>query len=87
MPYRITFKASADKSLDKLPKPLQSRVIRKIQSLALDPRPSGSAKLSGSDDLWRVRTGDWRVVYQVDNRQEVIDVRIIAHRREVYRDL
>jgi len=87
MPYRITFKASADKSLDKVPKPLQSRVIRKIQSLAAEPRPSGSVKLSGSDDLWRVRIGDWRVVYRVDDKEQAVDVRIIAHRREVYRDL
>jgi len=87
MPYRITFKASAEKSLRKLPRPLQARILSKAESLANDPHPSGCVKLSGSDSLWRIRVGDWRIVYLIDDSSRLVDVRIIAHRREVYRDL
>jgi mRNA interferase RelE/StbE len=87
MAYHVTFKSSADKSLDKLPKPVQKRVITKVAALAQDPRPPGCTKLSGAENLWRVRVGDWRIVYVIDDAAMIVDVRIIAHRREVYRGL
>jgi mRNA interferase RelE/StbE len=85
--YRVSIKASADKSLDKIPRPVQSRIISKIQLLAEQPRPSGCVKLAGAENLWRVRLGDWRVVYLIDDAVKLVDVRIIAHRRDVYRGL
>ena len=87
MAYRVSFRASADKSLDKLPKAIQVRCIAAAQALAGNPRPSGSKKLVGSLNLWRLRVGDWRMVYLIDDSSQSVDIRIVAHRREVYRGL
>jgi mRNA interferase RelE/StbE len=87
MRYAVTLKASADKSLEKLPHSVRRRVVAKAELLGDDPRPASSKKLAGGINLWRIRVGDWRVVYAVDDDAKVVDVRIIAHRREVYRDL
>ena len=87
MAYRVSLKASADKSLDKLPKSIQSRVIKKAISLADNPRPPGAVKLAGASGLWRIRVGEYRMVYLIDDRQKIVDIRIVAHRREVYRGL
>ena len=82
--YRIEVKASAEKELRALPKADLGRLIRKIQDLALHPRPANSVKLKEAD-LYRVRQGDWRVVYEVDDLKAQVTVVRIGHRREVYR--
>jgi mRNA interferase RelE/StbE len=64
--------------------PFLARVVRKIESLADEPRPAGCKKLKGYKDQWRVRVGDWRIVYIVDDAARLISVTRIAHRREVY---
>jgi mRNA interferase RelE/StbE len=87
MSYRVGFKASAEKSLDRLPKAIQARVIEKATALGHDPHPPGSTKLAGPSGLWRVRIGDYRIVYLIDDDQQMVDVRIIAHRRDVYRGM
>jgi mRNA interferase RelE/StbE len=87
MAYSIQYKASAANAFKKLPKGLQSRVRSKIDALSYNPRPPGSVKLSGMHDLYRIRIGDYRVVYQVADTLQTIEVTAIAHRREVYRDL
>ena len=87
MSYRVSFKASADKAMDKLPKAMQRRVVEKALSLGDVPRPAGCAKLAGSSGLWRVRVGDYRIVYLIDDDQQTVDIRIVAHRRDVYRDI
>lgn len=87
MGYSVSFKASADKALDKLPKPIQTRMIEKAGALADDPRPSGAVKLAGTGGLWRIRIGNYRMVYVIDDRHQTVDIRIVAHRREVYRGL
>lgn len=61
--YAVELKPSARKELESLPDTVLTRVIRKIESLARDPRPAGCKKLKGYKDQWRVRTGDWRIVY------------------------
>ena len=63
------------------------RLVEKACTLADNPRPPGAVKLVGASGLWRVRVGDYRVVYLVDDQNRTIDVRIVAHRREVYREL
>jgi mRNA interferase RelE/StbE len=60
------------------------RVFRKIESLALNPRPSGCKKLRGYKDQWRIRIGDWRVIYIIDDAANLVSITRIAHRREVY---
>lgn len=58
-----------------------------VTQLSANPRPRQCAKRAGASDLWRVRIGQYRVVYRVDDAARIVDVRIVAHRREVYRDV
>jgi mRNA interferase RelE/StbE len=58
--------------------------VSKIESLAQNPRPPGCKKLKGYKDKWRIRIGDWRVVYIIDDETKLVSVTRIAHRREVY---
>jgi len=55
--------------------------------LATNPRPSGAVKLAGSAGFWRIRVGDYRVVYHIDDTSQIVDIRIVAHCRDVYRGL
>lgn len=85
--YRVSVRESARKSLLRLPGNLQRRIEAKIDALGHNPRPSGCVKLSGQFNLHRLRTGDYRIVYAVDDAARLVDVRIIAHRSDVYRGL
>ena len=87
MAYTVTFKASALKQTEKLPGTVAPRIVAKAASLAHDPRPPGCVKLAGGANLWRVRVGEHRIVYAIDDKAETVDVRIVAHRREVYRGM
>lgn len=87
MAYRIEVKPSAARVLTKLPRPAQRRIARKIDALAKDPRPRGAEKLRGADDLYRVRAGDYRVIYRIRDDVLLVLVVRIGHRREVYRRL
>jgi mRNA interferase RelE/StbE len=82
--FSLEVKRSAQKELDALNDGLFARIDRKILALADDPRVAGCKKLRGYKDQWRVRVGDWRVVYVVDGAAKVVTVTRIAHRREVY---
>jgi mRNA interferase RelE/StbE len=82
--YTLEIKQSAQKELDTLDDALFNRIDRKILALADTPRPTGCKKLKGYKDQWRVRLGDWRVVYVIDDAAKLISVTRIAHRREVY---
>lgn len=82
--YAVELKPSARKELESLPDAVLARVVRRIESLATDPRPAGCKKLKGYKDHWRVRIGDWRVVYIIDDTAKLASVTRIAHRREVY---
>jgi mRNA interferase RelE/StbE len=82
--YRVAFKSSAEKELFRLPESISARIFPRIKALATDPRPRGSKKLSGGRDDWRIRVGDYRVVYTIDDKIGKVEVTRIAHRREVY---
>jgi mRNA interferase RelE/StbE len=82
--YSLAVTHSAQKELDALDERLFARIDRKILALADDPRPAGSRKLKGYKDSWRIRIGNWRVVYIVDDPAKLVTVTRIAHRREVY---
>ena len=82
--YKLLTKPSAAKDLETLPKKDRQRVVTKIQSLAQNPRPPGCEKLSGHD-LYRVRQGNYRVLYTVHDAEMVVVIISIGHRREVYR--
>lgn len=82
--YAVELKTSARKELESLPDTVLTRVIRKIESLARDPRPAGCKKLKGYKDQWRVRTGDWRIVYIIADSTRLVSVTRVAHRSKVY---
>jgi mRNA interferase RelE/StbE len=82
--YSVEVKPHARKELEALPDHVLTRVVGKIESLGHVPRPTGSKKLKGYRDQWRVRVGDWRVVYVIDDAAKLIGVTRMAHRREVY---
>ena len=82
--YDIRIKPSAEKEIRDLPKEMRKRVISMITRLADDPRPPGAAKLSGQS-AYRVRVGRYRIVYSIFDRELVVDVVRVAHRRDVYR--
>jgi mRNA interferase RelE/StbE len=82
--YAVELKPSARKELESLPNSVLARVIRKIESLARDPRPAGCKKLKGYTDLWRVRIGDWRIVYIINDATTLVSVTRVAHRSKVY---
>jgi mRNA interferase RelE/StbE len=85
--YHIVVKSSARRELLRLAKSVQPRIDAAILSLADNPRRAGATKLAGSADLYRIRVGDWRVVYHIDDATRVVEIRIVAHRRDVYRGL
>jgi mRNA interferase RelE/StbE len=82
--YRITIKNSAAKELEALPKKDLQRIIKRIQTLAQNPRPDGSQKLSGQEQ-YRIRQGDYRIVYSIEDKNRIIDIVKIGPRREIYR--
>ncbi len=83
--YDLRIKPSAVKEIDGIPRKRErARVVRRISSLAQDPRPDGCAKLSGVE-AYRVRQGDYRIVYVVDDETRTVLVVKVGHRRDVYR--
>ena len=85
MAYDIRIKQSALKALKKVDQKARARIWTTISGLADDPRPRGCVKLSNADDLWRLRIGDYRIVYHIREKQLVIVVVKIGHRRDVYK--
>ncbi|MCY4223057.1 MAG: type II toxin-antitoxin system RelE/ParE family toxin [Thiotrichales bacterium] len=83
--YEIEITRTAEKQLRGLVRADRMRVVRTMQALADDPFPRGSRKLSGYDDVFRVRTGRYRILYSVSERTLVIVVLKVGHRRDVYR--
>jgi mRNA interferase RelE/StbE len=84
--YRILIKTSAGKELERLGnKADRARIVERIRRLAEDPRPPGSEKLAGFHDRFRVRQGDYRIVYLVDDRRREITVFKVGDRKDVYR--
>ena len=83
--YRVFLERAAERDLRRLPARLRNRIIAAIQALADEPRPTGCRKLTGSDRDWRIRLGDYRIVYEIDDRPKEVRVNRVRHRREVYR--
>ena len=83
--YAVSFRRSAEKDLHRLDATVQRRVIKAVEGLASSPRPSGCKKLQGSEDTYRIRVGDYRVIYSVDDSILIVAIERIRHRREVYR--
>jgi len=82
--YDIVLKSSAQEELDALDNGIFRRIDRKVLALSETPRPPGCKKLKGYKDHWRIRVGDWRVVYIIDDSAKRIILTRVAHRRDVY---
>lgn len=85
--YSIFLKASVEKDFRALPKSVTRRVWLKIEGLAEDPVPSQSAKLGGAEALYRIRVGDYRVIYGVDHSSKEVVIHYVRHRKDAYRSL
>ena len=82
--YRVVLTSSAEKEIKKLSSQLIGRIISRVERLATIPRPPGCKKLKGGDHEWRIRVGDYRVVYTIDDAKLLVEVTRIRHRSEVY---
>ena len=82
--YAVEFKASARKELERLPARLVQRIFPRIEALANEPRPAGCKKLKGGESEWRIRVGDYRVIYSIDDPRRLVTVTRIRNRSEVY---
>ena len=82
--YRIEFLKTAQKELLKLSKEVQQRIAVKIDSLVAEPYPLDTKKLKNSDSLFRVRVGDYRIIYRIEEKKLIVLIVKIGHRRDIY---
>jgi mRNA interferase RelE/StbE len=82
--YQLKIKRSAEQDLRRLPRPLFRRINQRILALREEPRPPGVRKLKGNIEGWRVRVGDYRIVFQIDDTAQTVTIIRVRHRREVY---
>ncbi|MGD0768767.1 MAG: type II toxin-antitoxin system RelE/ParE family toxin [Tepidisphaeraceae bacterium] len=87
MSFTILYRASVKREMRRLDAVMVKRIDAAILALAENPRPSGCVRLSGQSHLWRIRVGDYRVLYEIQDQQLVVLVVSVAHRREAYRGL
>jgi mRNA interferase RelE/StbE len=82
--YIITFARSARKELEALDGKIVDRIFTKIENLSKEPRPTGCRKLTGNKHLWRIRVGDYRIVYAIYDDKNCVDIIAVRHRKEAY---
>ncbi len=85
MAYAVLLSPAAEREWRKLPRDIRPRINRALLALEDTPRPHGATKLSGSPDRWRIRVGDYRAIYRIDDAAREVTILRIAHRRQVYR--
>jgi mRNA interferase RelE/StbE len=85
MAFRIEWKKSTRKDLRKLPSATVDKIIEAVEGLAENPFPHGVEKLSGSEHAYRIRLGDYRIVYEVVAESKLIEIQRVRHRKDVYR--
>jgi mRNA interferase RelE/StbE len=83
--YSITFARSARRELERIPLRIADVVLRHIEALENEPRPPGVKKIHGAINVWRLRVGDYRVIYTIDDATRVVDVSAIRDRKDAYR--
>jgi mRNA interferase RelE/StbE len=83
--YQVEVLPGARRQLQQLPKPIQGKLGLAIRGLAVDPRPRGAKLLSGPERIWRLRVGEYRVLYEIRDQKLVVLVIGLGHRRDVYR--
>lgn len=85
--YKIEISSTAEKSLKKIPKKDLAKIVESIQILAVNPYPEGCRKLSGEECAYRIRQGNYRIIYEVEGEKLIILVLKIGHRKDIYRNL
>ena len=85
MAWEVRFKPSALREFQALPGPVQARVGRRFDALSRDPRPQGVQKMEGGEGFYRVRVGDYRIVYAIDDPARIVFIVKVGHRGDVYR--
>ena len=86
MRYRVIISAAADRAVGRLDKTTRRRIADRLAALAENPRPAGCIKLAGME-AYRIRVGDYRIVYEIEDRVLLVTVIDVGHRREVYRGM
>ena len=82
--YEVTLASSAEREIKSLPKSIQRRVERMIDSLRSNPRPRGTIKLKGREDIYRIRVGDYRIIYTINDKKRLVDVSYVRNRSRAY---
>lgn len=82
--YSVAFNASVRKELRQISQPYLQKILFRIEALSGDPRPSGVRLLRGQNRYYRVRQGDYRIVYDIDDAAKIVTIVAVGHRREVY---
>ena len=85
MSYTVEFTTAAARQIRKLPRNVRTRVLDAVETLSVEPRPLGARKLVGEDIAWRLRTGDYRIIYEIVDDTLTVTIVRAAHRREVYK--
>lgn len=85
MNYEVEIGSAAEKEIGKLDSIAVKRVDKTINKLRQNPLPPGAIKLEGADEGWRVRVGDWRVIYEIDDSAKLVKIRHVRHRSEAYK--
>lgn len=85
--YSVVLTRSAEKTLARLPNSITKSIVSLLESLQSNPRPIGCKKLKGYKNLWRIRFGDYRIIYAIEEVILLVDVREIGHRKDIYDQL
>lgn len=85
MSYTVEFTTAAARQIRKLPRNVRTRVLDAVETLSVEPRPQGARKLMAEDIAWRLRTGDYRIIYEIVDDTLTVTIVRAAHRREVYK--
>jgi mRNA interferase RelE/StbE len=83
--YKIEWKRSATKELEKLPRPMISKIVSAVDNLSSNPFPQGVRKLVGTEDTYRIRIGDYRVLYNIIENRLIIEIVRVRHRKDAYK--
>ena len=83
--HEVFLERAGERDLKDLSQAVYDRIVSHLKALSQNPRPSGCKKITGSRSDWRIRIGDYRVIYEIDDRAKVVKVMRIRHRREAYR--
>ena len=83
--YEVLIEKAAERDLKKIPTAYFERIVPHLRSLTADARPIGSRKISGSEHDWRIRVGTYRIIYELNEKEKIVKIMRVKHRREAYR--